>query len=170
MGCNYYLINKGNNKKIYIGHDKVGWNFLLAIYPDSPIHPIKDIDDWAYLLNLPSTRVVDESGQVVTKEEIIAIITDRQAPDFDKFDSVGDYKRAQLKKVNNLASALQSCPIYRGPITRYRSYHQYTIANKAVESICGLWGYDPQYDPRIIPGGRYVTYDYIKLDESKDLC
>lgn len=57
-----------------IGTHAQGWVFLLEAYPKLGIH---DLDDWIRLWNLPGAEIRNDSGFVLTAEEMLNYVKDR---------------------------------------------------------------------------------------------
>lgn len=87
MGTNYYLeVNvcdhcKRPEEKLHIGKSSFGWCFSLHVkkhvaeYGNIPTN----LDGWVKLWHEPNSRIVDEDGDVVSPEDMLKIITDRES-------------------------------------------------------------------------------------------
>lgn len=89
MGTNYYL-HRGKEERckhcnsvtkeekvLHIGKSSAGWRFSLRVYPTSTgMHPL-NLDDWKRLFNLPDTVIRDEYGRVISKEDMLNKIVNR---------------------------------------------------------------------------------------------
>ena len=84
MGTNYYLHkNKvepcptcgrcDSKKPTHIGKSSYGWMFALHVGFDN----IMSLEDWVKEFEKPDNVIKDEYGRVITKEEMIRIITQR---------------------------------------------------------------------------------------------
>jgi hypothetical protein len=94
MGTNDYLKSepcphcKRDNGDLHIGKSSAGWAFGLRIYPvgdcgqvltfDASLGAISSLADWLPLFE--RFRIVDEYGQPVTAEQMVACITKRTHP------------------------------------------------------------------------------------------
>jgi len=73
MGTNFYLIREccehcgRGSDQIHIGKSSAGWVFSLNTHPDEGINTLKD---WEEQWSQPSTRIVDEYGDVITLDEM----------------------------------------------------------------------------------------------------
>jgi hypothetical protein len=90
MGTNYYTVKKGveemdseafwasrgSEDNLHIGKSSAGWCFSLHIIPELNIH---DLPGWVPYLLDQDRLIVDEYRQVVTYEQMLAIITDRKS-------------------------------------------------------------------------------------------
>lgn len=83
MGTNYYFedkycgeCNRGyQNQRLHIGKSSFGWNFALHIIPEEKI---SELDDWMLLFQKPHSRIVDEYNEVITAEQMVKIICERE--------------------------------------------------------------------------------------------
>lgn len=81
MGTNYYYYKEPICKKclrehgrMHIGKSSGGWCFGLHIYPPD----VNNLNDWIDLFNISDSYIRNEYGEVITKEEMIDIITERK--------------------------------------------------------------------------------------------
>ena len=81
MGTNYYLTldvcehcGRGS-ERLHIGKSSAGWCFSLHVIPDEGIN---DLSDWEARWSQPNVRIVDEYGDVIPPETMLATITNRQ--------------------------------------------------------------------------------------------
>lgn len=80
MGTNYYLsdgrdrLSFAARDGLHIGKSSVGWCFSLHVLPE---HGLNTLSDWRALWNQPDMVITNESGETVTPDEMVAIITDR---------------------------------------------------------------------------------------------
>lgn len=74
----YYPSVRALNKDYYaiyhIGKSSYGWRFLLATYPKQHIDTL---EDWKKLFNDENNYIQDEYGEIIDKETMLKIITDR---------------------------------------------------------------------------------------------
>jgi hypothetical protein len=63
---------------LHIGKSSAGWCFSLHV-DDS----VRSLDDWRKEWSKPGTRIVDEYGGEVTREDMERTITDRQGRGWD---------------------------------------------------------------------------------------
>lgn len=99
MGTNYYHVPKGQvgecphcqrvgywEAESHIGKSSGGWNFSLHVIPESGIH---NLDDWRRVWE--STKgthsIVNEYQDVLTIDEMVAIITKREGVFGDRLRS-----------------------------------------------------------------------------------
>lgn len=83
MGCNYYLegykprklSSEPKEQKLHIGKSSYGWVFALHVLPEQGIN---DLPDWLKLFHEEDTRIVDEYGREVSREEMVDIIVNRE--------------------------------------------------------------------------------------------
>lgn len=66
-------LNKDYFLKFHIGKSSYGWRFLLQTYPH-----IKSLDDWKALFNLEGSKIFDEYGDEISKEELLEEITHKK--------------------------------------------------------------------------------------------
>jgi hypothetical protein len=90
MGTNYYTVKKGveemdseafwasrgSEDNLHIGKSSAGWCFSLHIIPELNIH---DLPGWVPYLLDQDRLIVNEYREVVTYEQMLAIITDRKS-------------------------------------------------------------------------------------------
>lgn len=110
MGINYYWQTGPENRcaacnhllddspeQVHIGKSSAGWAFLLRIHPELRVH---NLEDWKALWSKPGSVIYDGSGQTITPDLMLSIITDRSNPlsveerDFSKYfpyESVADF-------------------------------------------------------------------------------
>jgi hypothetical protein len=81
MGTNFYWkgdvcshCGRGEPAK-HIGKSSAGWCFSLHVYPDEGI---KDLSDWDDLLSRPASKIEDEYGRTVTRQEMLETIKERE--------------------------------------------------------------------------------------------
>lgn len=80
MGTNYYLHRnacqhcKASRDRLHIGKSSGGWCFSLAIHPDEGIN---DLSDWIPLLQDNSNAIVNEYGDELSAESMLAVIKNR---------------------------------------------------------------------------------------------
>lgn len=90
MGTNYYCHGPacehcGRSDPIqHIGKSSVGWVFALHVGDG-----VKSLDDWRAVWSRPGVVIRDESGRVISKEEMEKIILERSHP------------RGLLRRINN---------------------------------------------------------------------
>lgn len=82
MGTNYYLHTKPDCEccgrpfePLHIGKSSGGWCFSLHVMPEDGIN---DLDDWLSLMAKPGAFVRNEYGEKVSREELLATITERK--------------------------------------------------------------------------------------------
>jgi len=80
VGTNYYYIPKpacsccGREfDRIHIGKSSAGWCFGLHVNQED----INTLEDWKKLFEIEGSVIMNECGDVVTKEEMLSNITDR---------------------------------------------------------------------------------------------
>jgi len=85
MGTNYYLDGKPPcyccNRPFeqqHIGKSSAGWCFTLHVIPEKGI---KDLEDWVKLWSEPGACITDEYNKVISPEEMMEIITQREGGD-----------------------------------------------------------------------------------------
>lgn len=97
MGTNYYLREKAceccgqYGKEVHIGKSSAGWCFSLHIwkgnndwhFEDAGFETPTTFDHWKVMLNNPNCVIVDEYERLVSKEDMIDIITNRSWPERD---------------------------------------------------------------------------------------
>lgn len=66
-------------EQIHIGKSSSGWCFALHVYPEMGI---RDLADWQ--AKWATGRIVNDSGEVLTPAQMLAIITERKGPEDDK--------------------------------------------------------------------------------------
>ena len=76
MGTNYTLLENacdkcGRGEARHIGKSSLGWCFSLHVYPEDGIN---DLPDWIERWRKPNTRIVDEYGEDITRDEMAAVI------------------------------------------------------------------------------------------------
>lgn len=59
---------------MHIGMSSIGWAFALRIYPEKDI---RELDDWVERFNAENAEIRDEYGDLVTTEEMLEVITER---------------------------------------------------------------------------------------------
>ena len=77
MGCNYYVETKkceccGSNDTLHIGKSSAGWAFSLHVIAEKNLN---NFDDWKGFLK--GKEILDEYGKIVSYDEMIEIITNR---------------------------------------------------------------------------------------------
>lgn len=84
MGTNYYLHKqppcpccKRDYEALHIGKYSYGWAFMLHVIPEDGIN---DLSDWVRLWSEPNACIKDEYGSIVTKWEMLEIVTDPKRP------------------------------------------------------------------------------------------
>ncbi len=85
MGTNYYIeaevscedCGHKEDEDLHIGKSSVGWAFALRIYPDKGI---SSLDDWIAELRRNDGWIINEYGDKVPYEKMLACITDRSHP------------------------------------------------------------------------------------------
>lgn len=107
--------------KLHIGKSSLGWHFSLCIYP---YMDILSLEDWKRLFE--THTIVNEEGEEVPKEEMLDIITNRKAYNFDKFNNVEEYE----KYVLDLENAHEK--------NKYKTYDDVLKANSARRGKNGL--------------------------------
>lgn len=85
MGTNYYLYENccpkcGRGDSIHIGKDSWGWCFALHVeIHDYSVPPIpSDLEGWIARFDFPGTTIKDEYGYIISRDKMLAIITNRQ--------------------------------------------------------------------------------------------
>lgn len=102
MGTNYYLRdliqevedvlddNQDYTQGLFhIGKSSSGWCFALHLIPEKGIN---NLDGWKKLFDSPGTIIRDEYGKVLSKEEMLSIITERSWPNREKSKLQSTYK------------------------------------------------------------------------------
>lgn len=80
MGTNFYLHKnacqccKRSQEKLHIGKSSHGWCFTLHV---DQTEGVEDLPDWEKLFADPANVIVDEYGELVTAESMMATITQR---------------------------------------------------------------------------------------------
>ncbi len=80
MGTNYYLhedccatCGRGNSR-LHIGKSSGGWCFSLHV---DPLDGINTLGDWIERWSKPNTVIKDEYGDTVSRDDMLAAITER---------------------------------------------------------------------------------------------
>ena len=110
MSINYYLQERPPceccnrpYERLHIGKSSGGWCFALHVIPNRGIF---DLEDWKIIWSQHGGVITDEYGEVVSKEEMLKIITERH------MDSPPDWSEEELKRnyaklgPNNLLRAM----------------------------------------------------------------
>ena len=88
MGTNYYLLTDicphcGKEKeRIHIGKSSAGWCFALHVIPGLNLN---SLEDWRVRFSVLSNIIVDEYEHIISVEEMLHIITEREHPTRDCF-------------------------------------------------------------------------------------
>ena len=144
-------LSKDFEQEIHIGKSSFGWHFSLCVYPEYGIH---NFEDWKCLFFDFNTTIEDEYGETISPEEMIDIITDRAAPDWDKHPVPEDYEAHVLEAANQMEQ-------YMGSLRRYKSYDEYLVDNHAQRGNNGLLKHQAEKF-HIDNPDKAATYDYIK--------
>lgn len=147
----YYSTIKALNKDFYqiihIGKSSLGWYFGLAIYPELNINTLKD---WKELFYDPKSIIYDEEDRIVDPDEMMRIITERKAIDWDPAIPQKDYEDSVINNLNDVWQKHE-----------YDSYEDILKANSATRGNFGLWKRDHEYVIYPQKEEGLVTYDYI---------
>lgn len=129
--CKYYPsldeLNKEFYFKLHIGKNSSGWVFGLRGLPK---YNIGTLDDWIKLFNAADTRIFDEEDRELSASEMIDIITNKKAHNWDQFSSQEEYEKSIVDQYNkNYYQELEEekrCPrfinLYTRPVADYDDY------------------------------------------------
>lgn len=83
MGTNYYVESHAfkSRRRKHLGKSSSGWTFALHVYPELGIN---SFEDWFSILR-DATKIVNEYGDSLTLDQMLKIITEREAPDPNRF-------------------------------------------------------------------------------------
>lgn len=105
----YYVdaetMNRYFYQTIHIGKSSMGWRFFLCRYHSANPHypserwldkPIKTLSDWIDLFHKKGNVIYDEDGDVISAEEMIRVITQRNnGENLRKHQNTYDYTERQ---------------------------------------------------------------------------
>jgi len=187
MGCNYFLITKrlpemdnidqedilfNNahemyetdgivfpvikefNSVLHIGKSSFGWHFLLCVYKELGINTF---EDWCNLFDDDSNIIVNEYHEIITKNSMIEIITNRQDKRYMEILNSKLFKSEKQKKEQ--IKILENSYILN---SSYMSYDDFLIMNHAERGKNGLIKHIADGIHDIIDNNTGGTYDYTR--------
>lgn len=147
-------LNKDYYLELHIGKSSCGWHFDLCIYPDLGELSINNLHDWEILFTNKKNVIIDEYGEVISKEEMLDTITNRENKRFKEYSSREEYEKAYIESCNSLDGTL-------GFVGCYRDYDDFLRENHARRGRNGLLAHDSSYYETIDTGGTYdLTTDW----------
>lgn len=113
MGTNYYLGNAADPAyKLHVGKSPGGWCFVLRVYPD---YGLEDIYDWYERWTREGTRIFDEYGKVLTPDEMLRVVTQRQWHARSTLGAMRDYAQHGVNNLLRLRVGRAGCVGHGGP-------------------------------------------------------
>ena len=142
-------LNKDYFLELHIGKSSCGWHFGLCIYPELGINSLQD---WEALFSSGKNVIVDEYDRVITKTEMLDIITKRENKDRNNYASQELYEQDYIKRHNDICNHLGHCK-------PYKDYEEFLRDNHAKRGLNGLLAHNSDYFEPTVTGG---TYDLTK--------
>ena len=142
-------LNRDYFLELHIGKSSCGWHFSLCIYPELGINSLQD---WEALFSSKKNVIVDEYGTVITKTEMLDIITKRDRKERNNYASQELYEQDYIKKCNDLYSHVENFP-------PYADYEEFLKDNHAKRGLNGLLAHNSSQYESTVTGG---TYDLTK--------
>lgn len=131
--ANFYSI-------LHIGKSSYGWHFSLCAYRELGI---ETLDDWKKLFDDSNNVIIDECGDIISKEEMLSTITERK---LRNPLSTPEEEQEYIDKLNNN-------PMFN---RKYRDYDEYLCDNNATRGYNGLLRHGHSMDT----GGTWdMTYN-----------
>lgn len=128
---------------LHIGKSSYGWHFSLCGYRELGIN---SLDDWKKLFDDPSITIEDEYGDVISKEEMLSIITERYSRN----------NRNTEEDEQKYIDFLNSNDLYLKLGKQYRDYDEFLYENSASRGYNGLLRHNGAEDT----GGTWdMTYN-----------
>lgn len=91
LGTNYYLWADccqecgRSDRKLHIGKASGGWAFALHVIPEEGLNTL---EDWKALWAQPNAVIFNEYDDVISSEDLLRIIVQRQDTNRNKIDGV----------------------------------------------------------------------------------